>query len=188
MKTKLPVYIAISIVLLSSCSSTKTQTTTPTKVAEPVQKEVAKKNFTFSFYFLGSSTLTMPADEITVDTTGQMVFVTQQRLSDGSWTKPRGLAYLEPKDHDSLISFISDTEFFHINNEDVLEECAEGSDITFRLYRTDLTKGLELRTSTCASEYNLLVGRKRQLFKKFMAFFQDIRERYRPKIIESKKH
>jgi hypothetical protein len=187
MKKGLLPYLAICIMLLASCSTTQTVTTKSVKAAEPVQKDTPQKRFTFSFYFLGSSTLTMPADEITVDTTGQMVFVTQQRLSDGSWTKPRGLAYLEPKDLDSLLSFISDTEFFHINNDDVLEECAEGSDIIFRLYRTDLSHGLDLKTSTCAAEYNLLVGKKRQLFKKFMVFFQDIRERYRPKIVESKK-
>lgn len=187
MKRRLLLYfLPFLIAFFAACSGVRTNLTSQEKKTAAKDTLTEEKDFAYSFYFLGSATLSMPADEITIDTSGQMYFVSQQRLPAGNWTKPRGLAFLEQNDLDTLLSIIKDSTFFYISNDDVSAQCAEGSEISFQLYRMDIHKGLKIKTNTCAADYNLLTGNERKLFKKFMYFMQNIRERYRPKILPKK--
>jgi hypothetical protein len=143
----------------------------------PVQ---APQTFKYRFYFYSLGSLTRPHDEIWIDTNGQMTFDTQQHMHDGSWKSPRGMAYLEPRDEDSLLTFIRQDALFSIDEADVTPQCPDGDQYKIRVYRSDLKKQVSFNTNTCASEFNLLVGQQRKLFPGFIAYIERLRVRYRP--------
>lgn len=173
--------ILFSIFVLSlglvSCQSSKQTTTTPPPSGPPG----------IAIYFKGANTLTMPNDEFTVDTSGQVLFISQQKMSSGDWREPKGVAYLEPDDKDTLNMFFQDSNMFKIKNEDINTPCADGAIITLRVYRTDMKEPLKLETSTCAAEYNTLYGETRKKFKKMIYFFQRFRDKYRPMYLDKDK-
>jgi len=175
--------IVFSIIVLSlgliSCQSAKQTTTetTPTPSGPPG----------IGIYFKGGNTLTMPNDEFTIDTTNQVLFISQQKMAAGNWREPKGMAFLEPEDKDTLNMFFQDSNMFKIKNDDVNTPCADGAIITLRVYRTDRTEPLILETSTCAAEYNTLYGETRKKFKKMIYFFQRFRDAYRPMYLDRDK-
>lgn len=138
----------------------------------------------YRLYFRASRTLQSPPDEVSIDTTGQMVFVTQQRMSDGTWRSPKGLAFLEPKHADSLIALITDSLLYTIRQEDVISPCPDGADYDIRIERMDKKWTLATRTNTCARTANLLTGERRQLIKRLIDLFEEIRGFYRPRLVK----
>lgn len=175
--------IVFSIIVISlglaSCQSAK-QTITETTPAPSGPPGIG-------IYFKGSTTLTMPTDEFTIDTSGKVLFISQQKMASGDWREPKGVAFLEPDDKDTLNLFFGDSTMFKIKNEDVNTLCADGAIVTLRIYRTDMKQPLILETSTCAAEYNTLYGETRKKFKKMIYFFQRFRDKYRPMYLDRDK-
>ena len=151
------------------------------KKAEP-QKSAAQavQQFKYRFHLNASGSITTPHDDINIDTNGQMVFDTQQHMKDGSWKSPHGLAYLEPRDEDTLLSFIKHDALFSIEESDISPSCPDGDHYSLQITRTDLKNRLSVTTSTCAAEYNLLTGENRKTFPAFLAYLNRLRDRYRP--------
>src|SRR5438045_4105453 len=102
---------------LISCSGGKTASSTTEKTETAKQKN--PQTFTYKFYFGSLGSVTRPHDDIWIDSAGQMTFDTKQHLKSGAWKSPRGLAYLEPKDEDTLLSFIRQDALFSIEQADV---------------------------------------------------------------------
>lgn len=175
--------IVFSIIVFSvgliSCQSAK-QAATETTPAPSGRPGIG-------LYFKGGNTLTMPNDEFTIDTTDQVLFISQQKMAAGNWREPKGMAFLEPEDKDTLNMFFQDSNMFNIKNEDINAPCADGAMITLRVYRTDLKEPLILETSTCAAEYNTLYGETRKKFRKMIYFFQRFRDKYRPMFLDRDK-
>ncbi len=134
----------------------------------------------YSFHLNASGSVTTPHDDINIDTNGQMIFDTQQHMKDGTWKSPHGMAFLEPRDEDTLLSFIKHDALFSIDESDVSPSCPDGDHYSLQIVRTDLKKRLSVRTNTCAVEYNLLTGENRKTFPAFLAFLNRLRDRYRP--------
>lgn len=178
MKLVFSIIIILSSGFVSCQSAKQTSTeTTPTLSGIPG----------IGLYFKGGNTLTMPNDEFTIDTADQVLFISQQKMTAGNWREPKGMAYLEPEDKDTLHMFFQDSNMFKIKNEDVNAPCADGASITLRVYRTDRNEPLILETSTCAAEYNTLYGETRKKFKKMIHFFQRFRDKYRPMYLDRDK-
>jgi hypothetical protein len=164
---------------LASCSSPKTVSKT----------EAAKTADTLSFRYR-FHVLTLGAlpgqhhDEIWIDTTGQMRFNSDQHRRDSTWTQVPSMAYLEPRDEDTLLSFLKHAELFSIDESDVTPQCPTGETYSFIIYRSDLKKTVRFKTNTCAAEFNLLTGVKRKLFPGFLAYVDRLRDRYRPSFMD----
>ncbi len=183
MSNKFIALIFSSIVLsagLFSCSGGK-----PT-IKETLYKEPEKKvapvvqQFKFKFHLNASGSMTTPHDDINIDTNGQMIFDSQQHMKDGTWKSPHGMAFLEPRDEDTLLSFIKRDALFSIDESDISPLCPDGDHYSLQIVRTDLKKSLSVTTNTCASEYNLLTGENRKIFPAFLAYLNRLRDRYRP--------
>jgi hypothetical protein len=173
-------YLPILFLFLISCQSAK-QTTTETTYPTPGSVGAA-------LYFKGTSTLTMPNDEFTIDTAGRVLFTSQQLMSEGNWREPKGVAYLEPKDADTLrMLLLNDSNLYQIKSEDVNGACPEGT-MLIKLYRTDRTSPTIIETSTCAAEYNTLYGKTRKDFKVLIRFLHRCRDFYRPMYLDKKKY
>jgi hypothetical protein len=172
--------------ILCSCGGSK-----PVSATKSEQKKdsvalvkTALPKFKYRFYLGSPASAIRPHDEIWIDTNGQMTFDTQQKLKNGTWKSPRGLAYLEPKDADTLVNFLKYDQFFSIEESDVSPQCADGDQITLTIYRTDLKKELHITTNSCAAEFNLLTGDMRKLYPYFITFIGRLRDRYRPLFTE----
>ena len=165
---------------LVSCSSGKSTGISQVKADTVKHVASAPQVFTYRFYFGSVGSVTKPHDEIWIDTSGQMTFDTHQHMNDGSWKSPHGIAYLEPRDEDTMLTFIKQDVLFSIDESDVTPQCPDGDQYTIRLYRSDLHKKISFRTNTCALEYNLLTGQQRKIFPAFIAFIDRMRARYRP--------
>jgi hypothetical protein len=159
--------------------------------AQPIQKVAEKAvpqkitphptlQFRYRFHLNASGSMTTPHDDINIDTNGQMVFDTQQHMKDGTWKSPHGMAFLEPRDEDTLLSFIKRDILFSIDESDVSPSCPNGDHYSLQISRTDLQKKLSITTNTCAAEYNLLTGDARKIFPAFLAYLNRLRDRYRP--------
>lgn len=135
----------------------------------------------YSMYYRVLSSDKNQADEIFVDTTGEMRFNTHQQMKSGTWKTPAGFAYIEPADGDTLFYFVRKTSFFDIDPSDVLPECPDGDVLFFSIYRSDIKKEIKLKTNTCATDFNLLTGEQRKLFPMFIQFIQRLANRYRPR-------
>src|SRR4051812_25653100 len=103
---RLQKYYSLLIILtfcgLLSCSS-KTVTKNEEKKEGVKTAPVTPKMFTYSLSLEAPATIKHPHDGFWIDTSGQMTFETDQHMKNGTWKKPRGLAYLEPKDEDTLL-------------------------------------------------------------------------------------
>jgi len=171
--------LAISSMLIS-CSGGKSTSSTAEKTEVKKNVSLPPQTFTYRFHFASLGSMTKPHDEIWIDTSGQMTFDTHQHMKDGTWKSPRGMAYLEPKDEDSLLAFIRQDILYSIDQSDVSPQCPDGDQYSIRLYRSDLKKELSIKTNTCAAEFNLLTGQQRKLFPAFVAYIDRLRNRYRP--------
>ena len=164
----------------SSCSSSKQgSTVTATKDSTPVHIR-RDTSFGYTFYFKVISSLTTPDDEIMIDTNTQMRFGTHQEMKGGVWRTPTGFSFLEPKDEDSLITFIKRNSLFEIDQNDVQPPCPQGDILYVMIYRKDLNKIVKINTNTCVYDFNLLTGEQRKYFPQFIKFLQRIRDVYRP--------
>lgn len=172
-------FIILSI-SLGSCGGGKSASTTLQKTESEKVIQPIPLTFKYRFHLGTYGSETKPHDDIWIDTSGQMTFDTQQRLKNGNWKTPRGMAYLEPRDEDSLLFFISQDILFSIEQSDISPHCPNGEQFSIRIYRTDLKKELSVVTNECASEFNLLTGTQRKIFPPFIAYINRIRERYRP--------
>lgn len=152
-----------------------------TKKTEPEKSiEQTVQQFKYKFHLNASGSMTTPHDDINIDTNGQMIFDSQQHMKDGTWKSPHGMAFLEPRDEDTLLSFIKHDALFSIEESDVSSSCPDGDHYLLQIMRTDLKNRLSLKTSTCAAEYNLLTGDNRKTFPAFLAYLNRLRDRYRP--------
>jgi len=165
---------------LFSCSGGKSTSLSQVKSDTLKHAAASPQTFTYRFYFGSVGSMTRPHDEIWIDTSGQMTFDTHQHMHDGSWKSPHGIAYLEPRDEDSLLYFIRQDIIFSIDESDVTPLCADGDQYTIRLWRSDLKREVKFKTNTCAPEYNLLTGQLRKIFPAFIAYIDRMRTRYRP--------
>ncbi|MBS1903075.1 MAG: hypothetical protein JSS75_05165 [Bacteroidetes bacterium] len=178
---------ALVAVSLASCQSSKQSTTQvvaqrDTSIppnAIPAAK-VDPRLLRYTFYFKMLASDTHPADEIFIDTSGQMRFNTHQQMKSGIWKTPTGFAYIEPADDDTLTYFVRKESLFVIDPSDVSPECPNGDIMYISFYRPDLKKEIRLKTNTCAEEYNLLTGEQRKLFPMLLAYVQRLAQRYRP--------
>lgn len=178
--------LIFSVLLSSSivsCSGGKSVSSIEQK-KDSVKIVKTSDRFKYRFYLGSPATANRPHDEIWIDTTGQMTYDTQQKLKNGTWKSPRGMAYLEPKDADTLFNFIKYDKFFSIEESDVSPQCPDGDLITLRIYRTDLKKELHITTNSCAAEFNLLTGDIRKIYPYFIAYIGRLRDRYRPLFTE----
>jgi hypothetical protein len=171
------------IIILSaaffSCSSSKSVTTSKSETDQKTVPPPAQ-TFTYTLRLVASGSLNTPHDEIFLDTSGQITFNTDQRLKKGGWKRPRGLAFIEPRDEDTLLHFIQQEELFSIQESDITPQCPEGDQYLLKIHRSDLKNDLTVNTNTCASEFNLLSGSKRKLFSSFLTYIGRLRDRYRP--------
>jgi len=185
---KFPQLSILTITILGSficsCSGGKTTASSNEKANEKMVVQQVQPPFKYRFVFGSLGSLTKHHDNIWIDTTGQMIFDTEQKFKDGKWKSPRGIAFLEPKDEDTLRSFIKQDALFSIEQSDVQPQCPNGDQYILRIFRSDLNKELVLTTNTCASEYNLLSGQQRKVFPALLGFIDRIRERYRPLFTE----
>jgi hypothetical protein len=165
---------------LISCSGSKSTTVTQVKTDSVKKAPISPQRFTYRFHFAALGTATRPQDEFWIDTSGQMTFDTHQHMKDGSWKSPHGIAYLEPRDEDSLLSFIKQDILYTIDESDVSPLCPDGDIYTFHILRSGIKKEVSFKTNTCAPEYNLLTGQQRKFFPLFLAFIDRLRVRYRP--------
>lgn len=134
----------------------------------------------YEIYLLASRTTIHPPDEITIDTNGQMVAISQQLMNDGKWKNPKGLAMLEEVDKVILDSIIADERLYTINAEDILPPCADGADYTILVARRDKPMKISLKTNSCAATENTLSGGQRTAFKKLLQLIDTVRVKYRP--------
>lgn len=163
--------------LLIGCGTSKnTEKESKLEVNPPIQQIPLK----YEVYILASRTANNPPDEITIDSNGLMVFISQQLMPDGKWKKPKGLAQFEDVDKVSLDSLVSDSALYAITDADVLPPCATGADYTIIIKRLDIHKSLSLKTNTCATDENTLSGLQRSLFRRLIRQFEAIRSKYRP--------
>jgi hypothetical protein len=174
--------LCLTLALLGciSCSGGKSVSSAQISTSPKTEVPAPPKSFKYRLYFGSQGSMTLPHDQIWIDSTGQMTFDTQQHMKDGSWKSPRGLAYLEPKDEDSLLRFIRQDALFSIEEADVSPQCADGDIYKIHIIRSDLAKELQIQTNTCALEFNLLTGQQRKIFSPFIAFFNRLRDKYRP--------
>lgn len=186
LKILLSVVILFVSATLCSCGGSKPAPISQTSLKKDSIGLVkpALPKFKYRFYLGSPASAMRPHDEIWIDTNGQMTYDTQQKLKNGTWKSPRGLAYLERKDEDTLVNFLKYEQFFSIDESDVSPQCADGDQITLTIYRTDLKKELHITTNSCAAEFNLLTGDMRKLYPYFIAFIGRLRDRYRPLFTE----
>ena len=167
-----------------SCGGGKSVAKYPQKPDTLKNAALPAHSFKYKFHLNASGSMTSPHDDINIDTNGQMVFDTQQHMKDGSWKSPHGLAYIEPRDEDTLLSFLKHDALFSIDESDVSPSCPDGDHYALQIMRTDLKKRLSVNTNTCAGEYNLLTGDQRKIYPAFLAYLNRLRDRYRPLFTE----
>jgi len=163
-----------------SCGSGKPIANIPRKVDSLKSAVLPNQQFKFRLHLKAAGSMTTPHDDINIDTNGQMIFDTQQHMKNGTWKSPHGMAFLEPRDEDTLFSFIKIETLFSIEESDVSPLCPDGDQYSLQIMRTDLKKGLSINTNTCAGEYNLLTGEPRKIYPAFLAYLNRLRDRYRP--------
>lgn len=173
------VVMVLSVVLLS-CGGGKPITKTLQKPELEKSSVPAIQQFKYKFHLNASGSMTTPHDDIMIDTNGQMIFDTQQHLKNGTWKSPHGMAFLEQRDEDTLLSFIKQDALFSIDESDVSPLCPDGDHYSLQIIRTDLKKNLSVSTNSCAAEFNLLTGENRKMFPAFLAYLSRLRDRYRP--------
>jgi hypothetical protein len=174
----------LSLGLLSCGGSGKSLSTSSEQKKDTVKHVQLPSSFLYKFYLEAFGTFESPHDKFWIDTTGQMSFDYDQHMQSGQWKKLRGMAFLEVKDEDTLLTFIKDKTLFDIEEADVTPQCPTGDQYVLSIWRSDLTKRLSIHTNFCAAEYNLLTGPQRKLFPKFLAFLSRLRVRYRPGIMD----
>jgi len=175
------VVLFFSLIIIS-CGGSKTSSSAEKLEQKHVPAPV--QPFTYTLRFVASGSMKSPHDEIYIDSSGQMIFNTDQHLKNGLWKTPRGMAYLEARDEDTLLQFIKQDNLFSIVESDVSPQCPEGDHFTLKIHRSDLKKDLFINTNTCAAEYNLLTGSNRKVFPDFLSFIGRLRDRYRPALTE----
>jgi hypothetical protein len=178
-------FFFIAIGTLISCGGTKS--VTKNELRTDSLKKVSTKPTTFTYRF-HVTTLGLGAnqhhDEISIDTTGQIMYNAQQHFKNGDWKRVPGMAFIEPKDEDTLLTFIRQDALFSIEESDVTPQCPDGETYSFIIYRSDLKKEIRFKTNSCAAEFNLLTGAKRKLFPGFLAYIDRLRDRYRPQLMD----
>ena len=179
MRFSLPIVFLAGLILLSCGQSAKTQSEVKyeSKAITPIIP------VGYEIYFLASRTSINPPDEITLDSNGQMVVISQQLMQDGTWKKPKGLAKLEPEDKAVLDSIISEDILYTISEEDVLPPCSGGADYIIKIDRKDRNRIFSLKANTCAIDENTLSGRQRAVFRKLIELFESMRVKYRPQFL-----
>ena len=168
------------LVLLSCGQSAKTQTEVNNE-AKPLLPVIPAK---YEIYFIASRTPTNPPDEITIDSNGQMVTLSQQLMADGKWKTPKGLARLEPEDKIVLDSLVFNDLLYSIMLEDVIPPCPNGSTYVIKIERKDRKEVFSLETNACAITENTLSATQRPVFRRLIQLFESMRVKYRPRFHE----
>jgi hypothetical protein len=163
-----------------SCGGTKALDKAAEKTAPKVTIPQPIHSYKYKLHLNASGSRTTSHDDINIDTNGQMIFDTQQLMKDGTWQSPHGMAFLDPRDADTLLSFIKIDALFSIDESDVSTSCPNGDRYLLQITRTDPPKKLSITTNTCSSEYNLLVGEQRKIYPAFLAYMGRLRRKYRP--------
>jgi hypothetical protein len=179
-------YILFALLIaLASCGTNKNVQHT-TKATQPaiVPHNTAPA---YNVYYYASSTLTLPNDEFTIDSTAYVIYTSQQKMKTGEWKSPKGFSYLDPEDKDTLYQILSDTSLFSIRSEDVSPECPDGSEVRLKIIRSDVPRTLFINSNTCSLEFNTLSGTQKKQFKRLIAYMEKIRKNYRPSYSEKGK-
>src|SRR4051812_45809400 len=100
------IFLSFFCFSLISCSGNKAISTTPSPKDTLKKVQTVSPHFTYRFHLSAPTSMRSPHDEILIDTNGQMTYDSEQHMKNGKWKRPRGYAYLEPKDEDTLLSFI----------------------------------------------------------------------------------
>jgi hypothetical protein len=174
MRFNLLLLFCVGLISCGQSAKTQTEVNSDKKTITPVIQAG------YEIYLLASRTAINPPDEITLDSNGQMVVISQQLMQDGTWKKPKGLAKIEPEDKALLDSLIGDDILYSISEEDVLPPCPDGADYIIKIDRKDRSRIFSLKANTCAIEENTLSGRQRPVFKKLITLFEAMRSKYRP--------
>ena len=168
--------VFLFLVLIGCGSSQDTEKDSKIQVNPPIPQIPLK----YEVYILGSRTANNPPDEITIDSNGQMVIISQQLMPDGKWKKPKGLAVLEDKDRMALDSLVADSLLYSITDADVLPPCSNGADYIVKIARLDIKRTYSLKTNTCAADENTLSGPQRIIIRRLIRQFEAMRSKYRP--------
>lgn len=170
---------------LLSCSRTKPVSKNEQKTESP--KKITPSSLAFVYHF-HVTTLGLGAnkhhDEMSIDTNGQMMFKAQQHFKNGDWKEIPGMAFIEPRDEDTLLSYLKQDALFSIGESDVTPQCPDGETYSIIMYRSDLKKEVRFKTNSCAKEFNLLFGVKRKLFPGFLSYIDRLRDKYRPQYMD----
>ena len=114
-----------------------------------------------------------------------MGFETRSRDANGVWHSLKGLAVLEPKDYDAFAKIVTEGKLLDIDPADLLGTCPKGELYTLSLTSTSRAHAMHVDYSSCAREYNLLVGPQRVGFAKLNVWIDSVRRQYRPKLPEN---
>lgn len=177
------VFVA-GMMIVGGCSASHTSSSSShaSDTAEkPVLVTEAKPEVRFSIYMRVTASEDHPADELFIDTSGEMRFNTHQQMKTGQWKTPEGFAYVEPADADTLHFFMKHDSFLEIQPGDILPQCPGGDQLYIAVYRADLKKNVRYKTNMCAATFNLLTGEQRTLFPMFLNYMERLRNRYRPR-------
>jgi hypothetical protein len=182
--SRILVIVGLAAVVAVGCNSSSQSTKTTATTIEKPQVKKSDSSFVFTLRLRAVKEMSSPYDDIFIDTNGQMIYETKQQMKNGEWRKPKGFAYLNLKDEDSLVNFISKKSLFEIDPMDVKPECPTENVLFLNIYRSDLQKTIAIETNRCAEITNLLTGEQRHYFPQFIAFLERVREAYRPQLPE----
>jgi len=178
-----PVFLCSLLLTFASCSSSQKASLSDTKLPATILAQATEKTKTppkLSFAFSSSGIGEKPADAIQVDSNRHMNFKTQTKTTKGTWKPVEGMAILEQPDYDQFAKIIFEGKLLDVDPGDVATSCTTGELYTLTLGSTDRSKPEHFDYSTCALEYNLLTEPQRSGLSKLVAWFEQLRVKYRP--------
>src|ERR1043165_2975861 len=104
--SRILVIVYLAAVVAGGCNSSSQSTKTTATTIEKPQVKKQDSSFVFTLRFRAVKEMSSPYDDFFIDTNGQMIYETKQQMKNGEWRKPKGFAYLNLKDEDSLVNFI----------------------------------------------------------------------------------
>ncbi len=180
--------VVFAMAFLASCASQKpvvTVSPTPThSMAAPPAAAVAPAPV-FTFYISGSGTDKKRSDTYKMDTARMMDVGTARKRKDGTWQPLTAIAYIEPKDYDSLVKILITYNLFTLDQADLVSNCIGVEMYKLSIWRMDslgkpAAKGVRAEFSDCTLDYNLLLEPQRTGLKRLIEWFDYMRPRYRP--------
>jgi hypothetical protein len=185
---KLKISILFITAFLVSCQSKQAEKSVAdsTKAANmnPQPKNALPVNFKFSLYISGTGQNNKPPDAWTIDTAGIMNIHTSRRMAQGKYQDQNAMAGLDPRDMDSLRMFIRIGKLYTIDSSDLNQQCAGDEHYILRIVPFAATSSLSASFDACAADYNLLLEPQRRYFRIFIDWWERMRTKYRPNVVE----